>query len=393
MFEKICIKSNQGNDQKIDVASLIDTMLFYGEVNVLVYEKELITLLNAFGADLLAELIQLGRIQLHIRQRIFGAAKPKNDSKHVYGFGFFNKQDESIEGILYRAHRAFIKDSTRNNKFAARFSHIVSPLALQTTEVIDFIKEDLKNQEYLKNATLAYLEYYYPEYSQQDELEINIEETAQSGFPFESFNVHSNLNEELLTDIIHKKGFKDSFYYSGLLLALGESRSDNCTAGLFESELMTDNSYSKLIALQLSDSIQRAWKGQEQINLFQDNILYGCPRLGEAFLTHAISSRQLKELLEEGDKWRRWLQKQSADANIINEYVKALSQKTLADNPAIKGSRLVTTSLMGSIPLIGPVLGYAASIIDTFFVDKLLRGWRPNHFIQDKLKATLKQDS
>lgn len=28
---------------------------------------------------------------------------------------------------------------------------------------------------------------------------------------------------------------------------------------------------------------------------------------------------------------------------------------------------------------------------DTFFVDKLLRGWKPNHFIQEKLKPTLKQ--
>ena len=34
MFDKICIKSNNGNEQKIDIAFLIDTMLFYGEVNV-----------------------------------------------------------------------------------------------------------------------------------------------------------------------------------------------------------------------------------------------------------------------------------------------------------------------------------------------------------------------
>lgn len=393
MFEKICIKSNRGNDQKIDIASLIDTMLFYGEVNVLVYEKELTALLEAFGVDLLAELIQMGRIKLHIRQKLFGAANPKDNSKHIYGFGFFNKQEDSIEGILYRAHRAHIKDSTRNNMFAARFSYIVSPLTQETTEIMDFIKEDLKNQEYLKSATSAYLGYYFPEYSQQEELEIQIEETTQSGFPFDSFCIHSNLNEKELTNIIHKQGFNGPFYYSGLLLALGESRSDNCTAGLFESELITNDSYSKLIALQLSDSIKKALKGQEQINLFQDNILYGCPRLGEAFLTHAISSRQLKELLEEGDKWRYWLQKQSEDSNIISEYVEELSKKTLADNTIIKGSRMAVTSLIGFIPIVGATLEKTASIIDTFFVDKLLRGWKPNHFIQNKLKSTLQQAS
>lgn len=394
MFEKICIKSNIGNGQKIDIASLIDTMLFYGEVNVLVYENELTALLRAFGVDLLAELIQMGRIKLHIRQKAFGAANPTNNSKHIYGFGFFNKQEDSIDGILYRAHRAYIKNSTQNNMFAARFSYIVSPLAQETTEIMDFIKEDLKNQEYLKCATSAYLEYYFPEYSQKEELEIQIEETTQPGFPFDSsFCIHSNLNEKELTNIIHKQGFNGPFYYSGLLLALGESRSDNYTAGLFESELITNDSYSKLIALQFSDSIKKALKGQEQINLFQDNILYGCPRLGEAFLTHAISSRQLKELLKEGDKWRYWLQKQSEDSNIISEYVEELSKKTLVDNPIIKGSRMAVTSLISFIPIFGTILEKTASIIDTFFVDKLLRGWKPNHFIQEKLKPTLKQTS
>lgn len=393
MFEKICVKSNLGNEQTINIASLIDIMLFYGEVNVLVYEKELAALLKAFGADLLAELIRLGRIQLHIRQNLFGAANPSNNSKHIYGLGFFNKQDDSIEGILYRAHRTLIKDSTRNNKFAVRFSYIVSPLPMQTVKIMDFIKEDLKNQEYLKSATLAYLKYHYPEYVQQEDLKIQIEETTQTEFPFDSYCIHSNVNEKQLTDLMYKKGFNSPFYYSGLLLALGESRSDNCIAGLFESELLTNDSYSKLITFQLSDSIKKALKGQQQINLFQDNILYECPRLGKAFLTGAINDRQLIQLLNEGDKWRLWLQNRPDDANIIKEYTRELSKKTLVDNPIIKGSRMAVTSLMGFIPIIGPVLEKGVSLFDTFFIDKLLRGWKPNHFIQDKLEATLNPNS
>ena len=74
MFDKICIKSNNGNEQKIDIAFLIDTMLFYGEVNVLVHENELVTLLNFFDIDILAELIRLKRMKLHVRQNILGVS-------------------------------------------------------------------------------------------------------------------------------------------------------------------------------------------------------------------------------------------------------------------------------------------------------------------------------
>lgn len=69
---------------------LIDTMLFYGEVNVLVHENELVTLLNFFDIDVLAELIRLKRIKLHVRQNILGVSKVGNAGNDQYGIGFID---------------------------------------------------------------------------------------------------------------------------------------------------------------------------------------------------------------------------------------------------------------------------------------------------------------
>lgn len=390
MFDKICIKSNNGNEQKIDIAFLIDTMLFYGEVNVLVHENELVTLLNFFDIDVLAELIRLKRIKLHVRQNILGVSKVGNVGNYQYGIGFYRPQNEDVKSVLYRAHRKIINNSIQNNKFADRFYYIVSSFEHKSIED-KIINEDLNNTQYLKLAVLSYLQIYYPEYQQNMDLEFEIEKSISSHTPFDTYCVHSNLDTKLLTDILYKKGYKNPFDYSGLLLALGEARSDNYTAGLFESELVTDKSYSGIISLQLSDCVSRALKSQEEIKLFQDQITFNCPSLGEAYLSKVISTKELLYLLEEGDKFRSWLKERPVNSTLIHEYVEELTQKTKADNPLIKGVRWLTALVAGFTPGIGTVLSAGISAGDTFFGDKLLKGWKPNHFIHDKLIPALQK--
>lgn len=338
----------------------------------------------------MAELIRLKRIKLHVRQNILGVSKVGNAGNDQYGIGFYRPQNEDVKSVLYRAHRKIINNSIQNNKFADRFYYIVSSFEHKSIED-KIINEDLNNTQYLKLAVSSYLQIYYPEYQQNMDLEFEIEKSISSHTPFDTYCVHSNLDTKLLTDILYKKGYKNPFDYSGLLLALGEARSDNYTAGVFGSELVTDKSYSGIISLQLSDCVSRALKSQEEIKLFQDQITFNCPSLGEAYLSKVISTKELLYLLEEGDKFRSWLKERPVNSTLIHEYVEELTQKTKADNPLIKGVRWLTALVTGFTPGIGTVLSAGISAGDTFFGDKLLKGWKPNHFIHDKLIPALQK--
>jgi len=394
MFNNICINSKLRPNDQIDVAFLIDLMIYYGEVNVLVCENQMEALLRTFGVDLLAELIQMKRIKIHVRQNMFGAAMPpKGNSIPLYACGFFSKEGDNVEGILYRAHRKICNNSAKNNMFADRFTPIISSFKNESV-IEDHVMEDMKNKEYFSKATLEFLKQNYPEYRQNENIVIEIEQVDPfPGFLLPSFHIHSNLNMNKLAEINKNKGFKEDFNYSSLILALGLSRSDNYTSAKFESELITDQNYSNLIALQLNDCLSRGLKSQKQIELFQESILYECPKLGDAFIAKAISSRTLKQLLAEGDKFRKWVNSVPENANLIKEYTKALTEKTLADNKLIKGVRVCMSALIGAVPGLGKILGPLASTADAYYGDKLLSGWKPNHYIQDKLEQTLKQDS
>ena len=191
----------------------------------------------------------------------------------------------------------------------------------------------------------------------------------------------------LINKIRSEKGISYPFDYAGFMLALMESRGDNYIAGQFESELVTDKDYSSLIGLQLTDAIQKSLRSEEQINLFNEHILTECPSIGDAFINRTISGKDLIKLLVEGDKFREWLKNVPFDSSLINKYIEEITKETLADKKWVKGIRFVVTQLFSYIPAVG----YIASGIDIFFVEKLLKGWKPNHFIDKELKPMLKK--
>lgn len=384
MFEKVCIKSKKAGDKKIDIVFLIDTMLFYGEVNVLVYRDELATLLTYFGEDLLAELIAAGRIKLHIRQELFGVPAIPIEKNTHYGCLVTQKKNESLSSVLYEAHQSIICNSTKSIAFSDRFSKITSTF-LYVPEIKDHIVSDFFNKSYIQNAIPKLLKSSVPEYEIPQDFIFNIEKDAKQIMPFDTYSINSNIDIALINKIRSEKGIDHSFDYAGFILALMESRGDNYIAGQFESELVTDKDYSCLIGLQLTDAVQKSIKSEEQINLFNEHILTEYPSIGDAFINGTINGKDLIKLLVESDKFREWLKNVPIEANLINKYIEEITKETLADKKWVKGTRFAVTQLFGLIPIIGNIV----SGIDTFLVEKLLKGWKPNHFIDKELKPLL----
>jgi len=155
------------------------------------------------------------------------------------------------------------------------------------------------------------------------------------------------------------------------------------------SEFATSDLHSSLMNLQIADVIQRTRKSEGEIIEFNKHVLADCPSIGTAFVAGQITGEQLLKLLEEGDKFRKWLGTIDRDADLVNQYINEVLAPTLADKKGVKAARFTVTELSSLIPVVGTVVSAA----DTFFVDKLLTGWKPNHFIDGKLKPMLSTKS
>lgn len=394
MFRKICIKSKELANQKIDIAFLVDTMLFYGNVVVLVHKKELITLLNFFGEDFLKELIKSGRLDLRVRENILGSMAFPGDK---YNVNLFSKKDESYSAIIYEAHRELVKNSSKNSKFADELSKITQAFRY-TQDITEQIKADFQNVELLTKTLPIYIHERVPNFEMPNNLQVEIIKDSSFG-PFDAYSLKSNIDIEKFNQASKELNGERhyDFDYSGFLLALSESKGDIFISSHFESELVTTKLYSDFINQQFQDIIQRRLKSQENIELFEEYALSECHTIGDAFVSRIVSSKDLLKLFEKADKFRDWLLKVPDDKNLIGEYHKAVTKETFADKLPTKATRFlifegigVTLDVMGTGG-VGTAIATGLSAFDSFYLDKLISGWKPNQFIDNNLKPLTKK--
>ena len=133
MFDRIFIKSKESQGQRIDIAFLIDTMLFYGSVIVLAHREEIKLLIKHLGPQLMESLIKSGRLDLRIRMNMFSAATYPLADKKGYNLNLMHAVEETHEGLLYSAHREIVNNSSTNLKFAQKFAKLTQPFEFQTS--------------------------------------------------------------------------------------------------------------------------------------------------------------------------------------------------------------------------------------------------------------------
>ena len=102
--------------------------------------------------------------------------------------------------------------------------------------------------------------------------------------------------------------------------------------------------------------------------------------------------RELIQLIEKAQGFKEWKRTIPDEADFINEYSKAVAiESKWTDNVFVKSGRWLITSIIGTIPLVGTIAGPVASAIDTFVIDKIMKKWTPNQFLQSDVKEFVKQ--
>ena len=138
----------------------------------------------------------------------------------------------------------------------------------------------------------------------------------------------------------------------------------------------------------LKHKLVRAGIGSNYIEGFLSLLdLNNIPDIGEAVKKGNFSLGDIWKIREKTNskKFREWLKKAtSKDAKeIVRFYIDSINNNTLTDSLPLRGYRFVITALLGAT---NPLLGLAGSAIDSFFVDKWLKGYSPKLFLDELSK-------
>jgi len=113
----------------------------------------------------------------------------------------------------------------------------------------------------------------------------------------------------------------------------------------------------------------------------------GIPDLGEGILEKQITTDRIVKLAQSrnGTQFREWFHKNCRESSlaVAREYVALLQETPRIQSFPARVMRFITTTAIGSLPLIGQTIGVVVGVVDSFFIEKWLRGSSPKFFIED----------
>lgn len=99
------------------------------------------------------------------------------------------------------------------------------------------------------------------------------------------------------------------------------------------------------------------------------------------------------KLLDAADKFRHWLHQQPADGNLVSAYYREVVKDSWVEKLPSKSVRWGLFTLAGMLidanvgGVIGTTAGVAVSAVDSFLLDKLIKGWKPHQFIEGEFRS------
>jgi hypothetical protein len=167
-----------------------------------------------------------------------------------------------------------------------------------------------------------------------------------------------------------------------LLSHILEARADLALSSFYGGDFVSSEITSSIVQLRYADILRRRNLNSDERTNFHQVTLPDYPSLRETIDSGQRTFTEFLRLLDKAARFKEWLKTASVDEGLVRSYMTSMSKESWIQSVPAKTVRyLFALAIDAHNPLIGAVAGIA----DNFIVDKLLGGWRPNHFVDNRL--------
>ncbi|RYG95708.1 MAG: hypothetical protein EON58_13610 [Alphaproteobacteria bacterium] len=177
--------------------------------------------------------------------------------------------------------------------------------------------------------------------------------------------------------------------WSNILGKIQDHAIDSVISQRMATDLVGTTQLRSLATSRIDLSLQRAHRSAEKIDAFQTVVFDGAGGLALAYNQGRISFDEAMRLIDRSTRFREWLVGLPPDAEVLEEYHQALAKEGITDKlPAVTTRFAFFTAAGAGIDALAgtgglaTVASFGLSAFDTFVVDRLLSGWRPNVFVE-----------
>jgi hypothetical protein len=395
MLDRICISRHRrlSPHDPLDMGALGEAMLFYGEVRLVADQAVLAQLIRELDPGAIVAMLSEGLLHITYVDGGYGIRTDNTGSPFERHSPIsYRLPDWAFDKVTDQAFEKKIGNGSKSRRLRRRISPFVN-LETWDDRVIGAVLEDLRSGAYVTEAVRTIVSSVAPNLQDVDQLQFGVHE--EDG----SFVVSTNIDFVAVNQEFHRRVPPDiaTVTPAFILTEIVESQLQLQRSSYYDAEIVASGTTSQLLQLKCEDLLGGA-RHLEAIDLFQDRLLEG-RAVRDAINSGARSFSDLIEVIVAARDFRSWLDGKPDDYNLLNAYYEEITRRTWLSSLqgrtlrwAVFGGAGFALAHLGLPTDAATAAPLGLGAIDTILLDRILRGWRPDQFVEGKLLPFVRDD-
>lgn len=391
MFDSIVLRNSE-DEGPITLGAIAEALLYYQNTRIIISPGTLDSLARTNSLEAVVKLVKEKRMQAVHCEEILCTSTQRYGATTAHDFAAFKTIGNKDERGRNRAERIEISLRTlglshRQAKFQARdFVDSIPKKDLSTDDYVnggmpEAVRLDMQNPVMLKGLLKTALAAIPGGYEIGDDLQVDCVRSDLGYFVFTNIDfAYINKRRANMAPAL------GPITIANLLNLIQDSRADMHLAAFYGGDFSTTGANSALVRWRQAHLFERSERNREAREQFSELVLPDSPSIRDVIDSGERSFKEFLSLLDKAQKFKTWLAKANPDQKLGSQYIEALKSDTWADKAPVKMLRYVFFFGAG---LVDPTKGIVSGVFDSFLLDRFMRGWRPNHFVDERLKPFL----
>lgn len=396
MFNSIVLHNPQAVGCTFDLGILAEALVFYRRVRVMANPAELISLLRICGPESFCAAMESGFIELAYVQNHLGVATINaGHANERHGVVFVESSSQKLEEFVYDKLLTWNNNRRKTRDLTNRIVQHAKPIRWDAVAV-QAARTDILDPAFCNACAITALPYLAPGYVPPANSYFRVQQESESAIQQPGFTMNLSVQTNFDFDqanMLYRRVVPDAqFGNANVLNGLLTGLSDLNTAASSSDEMAVSPSAAAISGLKLSSLMSRQ-QSDQKIEAFQEWTCEHGRAIREAVQAKRYNFDDIVHLAEEAAQFKEWLAEHPDTSDLNKEYLKAVCDVGWAEKLPPKVLRfLLFTSVAGALSLVtspagGLMAGAALNTLDYFLVDRLVKGWKPNQFVEGPLKT------
>lgn len=389
MFDHVVLRRAYGG-HPISAGQIAEALLFYQKVHLVIDRGTLLGLVKQIGMPQLLTLLQRQDFSAVYCEEMLGTSTDNVGAFQIHNFVTFTLSGDKTAGELKSADDRFRFElelaevpKAEARRFTKAFLDRVPVRRLSgnhfiTGGIIEAAKRDVLDADYTKEAVRQVLQVIPGGYTTGSDLKFDV--------------IDSNVGIHVFTNVdfeaINRRRVAgtppdDPLTPAHLLSSILEARADLALASFYGGDFMTSASASAIIKVRYAELLRRSALNTASLQQFAEVMLPDAKAVAEVIDSGERTFPEFLVLLDKASRFKNWTKAINPDENLVRTYMRDISSEGWIQKLPQKSMRYAFTLALDAS---NPVAGMIAGFVDNFVLEKLLSGWRPNHFIGTRLQ-------